>query len=237
MSSSPVQRMQTSSTETLRALLARRSRDLGKSLTAIAAEAGLARTYLYSLADGGKRDPSVRTLLKLARALQISPLLLFRYYADMQGSPAFGASLLPTNRAIGLRDPCDIAAFNADVTTPDHAVLAPGESFQKIWEVQNLGTRPWRGRRLARVDGEYVMARRNPDGSLQAVLDAYLASLYREVAVPDTLPGQPVHIGVDFAAPRETCTVASVWRLNDAQGEPCYGPAFFFHVVVTVMAQ
>jgi transcriptional regulator with XRE-family HTH domain len=132
--------MQTNSTETLRTLLRRRCRDLGKSLTAIAADAGVARTYLYDLANNSKRDPSVRTLVKLARALQVSPLLLFRYYAELQGLPAFGTLPLPTNRAISLIDPSDVAAFNADVTMPDHAVIAPGESFRKIWEIQNLGT-------------------------------------------------------------------------------------------------
>lgn len=229
--------MPSKTTEPLRALLARRSRELGRSLTAIAAEAGLARTYLYELANGNKRDPSVRTLIKLAGALQVSPLLLFRYYAALEGSTAFGAFPLPTNRSHNPRDPNDIAAFNADVTTPDHAVVSPGETFRKIWEIQNLGTRPWRGRRLARVDGEYAIARRLADGSLEAVQEAYLASLYREVEVPDTLPGQPVHVGVDFAAPKDTCTVASIWRMTNAEGVPCFGPKFFFHVVVTVMAQ
>ena len=75
---------------------------------------------------------------------------------------------LPTNRATSLHDPNDMAAFNADVTTPDHAVVSPGESFRKIWEIQNLGTRPWRGRRVVRVDGEYALARRLSDGCLEA---------------------------------------------------------------------
>lgn len=230
--------MQTSnSPEPLRALLARRGRELGKTLTALAAEAGLARTYLYDLANGGARDPSVRTLVRLAGALQVSPLLLFRYYADLQGSAAFGAFPLATNRAVNPRDPEDIAAFNADVTTPDHAVVSPGESFRKIWELQNLGNRPWRGRRVQRVDGEYAIARRRPDGGLEAVQEAYLASLYREIALPDTLPGQPVHIAVDFAAPKESCTVASIWRMTEADGVPCFGPSFIFFALVTVMAQ
>ena len=32
--------------------------------------------------------------------------------------------------------------------------------IQNLWEIKNLDTRPWLGRRLVRVDGEYVMARR-----------------------------------------------------------------------------
>ncbi|HEE4992857.1 TPA: helix-turn-helix domain-containing protein [Klebsiella pneumoniae] len=224
--------------ETLRALIARRGRELGKSMTAIAKEAGLSRTYLYGLAGGASQDPSVRTLVKLAKAIQVSPLLLFRYYADLGGAPSAGAPLAPTNRAVGLRDRGDIAVFNADVTTPDHAIVLPGEAFHKIWEIQNVGRKPWHGRRLVRVDGEYVIARREPGKTdLQVVLNAHLTSLYQEVAIPDTLPGQPVRISIEFAAPKESCTVASIWRIEDSEGNPCYGPSFILHVVVTVMAR
>jgi len=64
-----------------------------------------------------------------------------------------------TNRTTGLRDTHDIAVLNADVTTPDQTVVLPAETLQKTWEIQNLGTRPWRGRKLVRVDSEYVIAR------------------------------------------------------------------------------
>ncbi|WP_232833539.1 NBR1-Ig-like domain-containing protein [Paraburkholderia kururiensis] len=224
--------------ETLRALIARRGRELGKSMTAIARQAGLSRTYLYGLAGGAAQDPSVRTLVKLAKAIEVSPLLLFRYYADLGGAPTKGAPVAPTNRATGVHDPQDVAVFNADVTTPDHAVVLPGEVFQKVWEIQNVGKRLWSGRRLVRVDGEYVMARRTPHKTeLEIVLDAHLSSLHREIAIPDTHPGQPVRLAVDFAAPRESCTVASIWRIEDSDGQPCYGPSFILHVVVTVMAR
>ncbi|MDY0329336.1 MAG: NBR1-Ig-like domain-containing protein [Thiomonas sp.] len=220
----------------LRAILARRSRELGKTRAGIARDAELSRTYLYALANGSAQDPSVRTLVKLARALQVSPLLLFRHYADAAGAPMSGAPLLPTNRAVGLHDSEDVAVFNADLTMPDHALVLPGEAFRKVWEVQNVGNVPWRGRRLVRVDDDYVLARRTADG-LRAVLSPSLASLHREIAIPDALPGQPAQIGVDFSAPNESCTVASIWRIEDAQGRPCYGPAFLCHVIVTVMAR
>lgn len=224
--------------DTLRSLVARRSRELGKPLTALAKEAGISRTYLYGLATGASKDPSVRTLIKLAKALQVSPLLLFRYFADLTGAPDYACSMATTNRAAGIDDPEDVAVFNADVTTPDQAVVLPGEVFQKTWEIQNLGTRPWRGRRLVRVDREYVIARRaDPQGQLEVVMDIHLRSLHSELPIADTLPGQPVRISVEFAAPRETCTVASVWRIEDEQGKPCYGPAFILHVVVNVMAR
>lgn len=224
--------------DTLRALVVRRSRELGKSITTLAKESGISRTYLYGLANGASQDPSVRTLIKLAKALQVSPLLLFRYFADLAGAPVDVCSMAGTNRATGLHDPCDIAVFNADVTTPDHTIVLPGETFQKTWEIQNLGTRPWRGRRLVRVDGEYVIAQRTATGvPLEVVMDAHLRCLNTEIPIADTLPGQPVHITLAFGAPRETCTVTSIWRIEDDQGEPCYGPAFILHVIVNVMAR
>lgn len=220
----------------LRDILTRRSRELGKTRAEIAHEAGLSRTYLYALINGSAQDPSVRTLVKLARALRVSPLLLFRHYADAAGAPVSGPPLLPTNRAIGLNNPADVAMFNADLTIPDHALVLPGEAFRKVWEFQNMGSVPWRERRLVRVDNDYVLARRTEDG-LRAVLSPSLVSLHREIAIPDTLPGHPAQVSADFSAPSETCTVASVWRIEDAQGRPCYGPAFLCHVIVTVMAR
>ncbi|MBX9869836.1 MAG: helix-turn-helix domain-containing protein [Burkholderiaceae bacterium] len=202
----------------------------------IAADAGMARSYLYELTSGKKRDPSVRTLLRLSTALLISPLVLFRFFAEMEGVTSFAANM-PTNRAVGLNDANDIAVFNADVSTPDHAVLAPGEVFKKIWEFQNVGSVPWRERKLVRVDGEYVLAKRAPNGALNAILDTYLTSLHQKVDIPVTLPGQPVRIAVEFAAPQESCTVASIWRIVDHHGQPCYGTSFICHVVITVMAQ
>jgi transcriptional regulator with XRE-family HTH domain len=117
--------------DTLRALVVRRSRELGKSMTTLAKEAGISRTYLYGLAGGASQDPSVRTLIKLAKALQVSPLLLFRYFADLAGAPVGAHSMAATNRAIGLQDPGDVAVFNADVTTPDQTVVLPGEAIQR----------------------------------------------------------------------------------------------------------
>ena len=56
--------------DTLRALIVRRSRELGKPMTTLAKESGISRTYLYGLAGGVSQDPSVRTLIKLVENSQ-----------------------------------------------------------------------------------------------------------------------------------------------------------------------
>ncbi|WP_226457298.1 helix-turn-helix domain-containing protein [Pseudomonas sp. AF03-9] len=45
-----------------------------RNITTLARESGISRTYLYGLAAGASQDPSVHTLIKLAKALQVSPL-------------------------------------------------------------------------------------------------------------------------------------------------------------------
>jgi transcriptional regulator with XRE-family HTH domain len=218
----------------IHALLIRRARELGKPLTALAEEAGLARSYLYKLANGVTRDPSIGTLVRLAQAMQISPVLLFRHFAQLhtgQSNNVMG----PATQASGLRDPADAIAFSADVSIPDYSVVSAGEVFTKTWELQNTGFVPWRGRRLVRVDDQYTITRRHRDGSLEPVLESHLSSLQREVDVPETLPGQPVRISVDFAAPHDSCSTASIWRIENSAGDLCYPHRFFLQVIATVI--
>lgn len=217
-------------------LLLRRSRELGKTFKGLAADAGLARTYLYKLAHGTTLNPSVRTLVRLAGALEISPVVLFRHFGDLRGaSIATTKPLSPSTRAPGLADSDDAVTFNADITIPDHAPVNGGECFRKIWEIQNVGRVTWQGRRLVRVDSKYVIARAEPDGSLVPVIHAHLASLDRHVPIPNTLPGGVVRLHVDFVAPKENCSVVSIWRIEDSFGHASYGPSFILQVIVTVI--
>ena len=121
------------------------------------------------------------------------------------------------------------------ITVPDHTAILPGERFTKTWALQNAGSVPWTGRRLVWADDELVISLRNAHGQLQPLLDSHLDSLGRSVAVPTTLPGQLVELSVKFAAPLENCSVASIWRLEDAQGRPCFGARCFLQAMVTVI--
>lgn len=220
-------------TETrLHGLLIRRARELGKTLKTMAIEAGLARSGLYKLADGTIRDPSVHTLLRLAAAMEVSPIALIRLYGDMNtqaGVRGRGGSSL--GRASGLNDSRDAAMLNADVTIPHHAVVNGGEVFEKIWEIQNVGDVFWMGRRLVRVDNSCDRI----DGEVSAQARLHLASAAREIMIPSTPPGGVVRLSAHFAAPRANCSIASVWRIEDQALRPCYGASFFLGVIVTVI--
>lgn len=226
-------------TETrLQALLRRRATELGKTLKTFAAEAGLARSYLYKLADGTTRDPSVQTLLRLAGAMQISPVALLRLYGNMN-APGSGKThrSSSSSRAIGLNDARDIAMLNPDVTIPYHAVVNGGEVFEKIWEIQNVGDAFWADRRLVRVDSSSVSAAGKFAEERAAKPHLHLVSLERQLVIPRTPPGGILRLGTHFVAPRENCSVASIWRIEDRFNRPCYGPAFILEVVVTVIDQ
>ncbi|WP_295985727.1 NBR1-Ig-like domain-containing protein [uncultured Variovorax sp.] len=222
----------------MRELLVRRARELGKTLKTVAVEAGLARSCLYKLINGTTRDPSVQTLLRLAGAVEVSPIALLRLYGDMNTPRSERATEpLPPSRAVGLLDSRDIALLNADVTVPHHAVVNGGEIFEKIWEIQNIGEICWTGRRLVRVDNPCsgIVGRSAEDPVAKSRLQ--LVSLEREIAIPKTLPGGLVRLRTFFSAPKANCCVASVWRIEDQSLRPCYGPAFFLGVTVTVIDQ
>jgi len=222
----------------LRALLRHRAHDLGKTFKTLAIEAGLARTYLYKLTAGVTLDPSVGTLVRLAGALEVSPIALLRHYAQLampeQRAPRTG---LETSRATGLLRQDDTIVFNADITIPDHTVIRGGEAFRKVWEIQNVGRVTWQGRRLIRADQQYVISRARAGGALEALTQAHLRSIHQEVRIPDTPPGACVRLEVDFAAPCENCSVASIWRIHCKDGTPCYDASFFLQVIVTVIDQ
>ncbi|HAX21011.1 MAG TPA: transcriptional regulator [Hydrogenophaga sp.] len=217
-------------------LLQLRTRQLGLSLSDVAERAGMTRAYLHRLAVGGTANPGIMTLQRLATALQVPASAIYRIFTNTLACPQAAAMRhegLPI--ADGGAGPQDVLIFVADVTVPDHTVILPGERFTKTWALQNAGSVPWTGRRLVRADDELVISLRNAHGQLQPLLDSHLDSLGRSVAVPTTLPGQLVELSVEFAAPLENCSVASIWRLEDAQGRPCFGARCFLQAVVTVI--
>lgn len=198
-------------------LILRRCRSLNLTKAELARRAGISRETLYRLIRGDLHSVGVETLVRLAAATHVAPIYLLRMaYSD------FGASA-PTT--LVSRHKGDHASFVADVTCADNEIVLAGQLFTKVWEIQNTGKLVWRDRSYRCEDGQLVIARREPDGSLTPLLDANLIPETRVVCCPKTGPGETVRLSVDFRAPALPCTAMSLWKMYDADGEQCF-PGF-----------
>ena len=98
----------------------------------------------------------------------------------------------------------DDARFEADVDTPDGAVIAAGARFTKTWRVRNAGASAWSaGYALAFVAGNRM------NGSDPAVAS---------VPLPAALPGETVEVSVALAAPLAPGLHRSTWRPRNPEG-------------------
>ena len=219
-------------------LLLRRSKELRKPFKEIALEAGIARSYLYRLISGAVQDPSIRTLARLARAISVSPLDLFRCFGPLQSPCIDSTCTSPATMGIGtgLLSPDDKILFLADVTIPQYTIVHAGELFRKVWRVKNVGHVPWQRRQLVRADKHYSVAQHEPNGDVAQFALPHLASLFEQVPLPEIEPGEALDIAVDFVAPRMSCSICSVWRMQTHAGALCFSRSFLLPVVVTVVA-
>lgn len=99
--------------------------------------------------------------------------------------------------------PCDQAAPGnpIDVTVPDDTVLLPGQSFTKIWRLQNVGECTWSNSYAARFF--YGSQMEAPD----------LVFVNQEVP-----PGGIVEISIDMVSPQQPGTYQGNWKLRNANG-------------------
>lgn len=216
----------------LESFIHRRMRALGLSLGELAESSQITRAHLRRVVTGQTSNPGILTLQKLAIALKVQEMGLLRYFLGHDIDPAIPdvgvRHINPLNNA-------DVLAFVEDVTIPDHSVMMAGEKFVKTWAIQNAGQVNWIGRRLVRVDQNMVVAERATNGNLTPLLDSYLDSLGREVEVPNTPPGHIAEISVSFMAPRENCSVASIWQMVDSDDKLIYRNSCFLQCIITVL--
>jgi hypothetical protein len=116
----------------------------------------------------------------------------------------------------------DMAAFIVDVTVPDGANYAPGDTFKKTWRLQNIGTMTWT------IDYALVFVSGSQMGGAAAV-----------PLVANTLAGNTVDLTVDLVAPAEPGTYTGYWMLRNAAGKNFgLGPNAdgAFYVMINVIA-
>ncbi len=97
----------------------------------------------------------------------------------------------------------DAAAFVADLTLPDCAHVGRGTQVQKVWRLKNVGTVPWVGYTLHRID--------LPQGRDQC-------QTIPDVPIPDTSPGAMVDVEVVVAVPSDPGFCFVRFKMVDAAG-------------------
>jgi transcriptional regulator with XRE-family HTH domain len=100
----------------------------------------------------------------------------------------------------------DATAF-VDDTIPHGTLMEPGVFLVKTWRIRNVGTVPWRGRRLER------------QGPLTG---PGLITSERFVPVPDTEPGEIAEIQAVLKAPGYDCSSIAYFKMVDEQGFFCF---------------
>lgn len=108
--------------------------------------------------------------------------------------------------------PCADSAFLQDVTIPDGTVLAPGQTFVKVWEFRNTGSCIWT------TDFSLVAIKGEDMGGEKVNIDQ-LVRIKRNV-----------YVAVTLTAPEEPGTYVGYWQLQDD-----YGINFGDKVAVRIM--
>lgn len=97
--------------------------------------------------------------------------------------------------------PCNAMQFVADITVEDGEMMAPGESFEKVWRLRNIGTCTWTtDYDLVFVDGDQM------DGDKTS-------SLPNKVS-----PGNSIDVSVDLVAPTKKGSYTGYWMLRSSGG-------------------
>ena len=158
---------------------------------------------------GSQITPSPASPLLATPALSPSATL-FRL-----ASPSPTASPTPADRPPSATPACqDGLRYLADVTVPDGTIVAPGESIDKQWQVENSGSCNWNeDYRLRRISGPSLDA---PD----------------EQALYPARSGTQAVIGLLLVAPNEPGTYRSAWQAYTPQGTP-FGDPIYVEILVS----
>jgi hypothetical protein len=136
-----------------------------------------------------------QTPLSTTATASVTPTLL-----PATETPTPTATSVPTSTPTP--EPCDLAAFVADITIKDGATLSPGNEFTKTWRLKNAGICTWTtDYALVFVDGDQMKA--------PSVL-----KLSGKVK-----PGQTVDLSVKMVAPEKSGPYKGYWMLRNTSGK------------------
>ncbi|GAA2260828.1 hypothetical protein GCM10010402_15510 [Actinomadura luteofluorescens] len=101
----------------------------------------------------------------------------------------------------------DAAKFVADITLPDCTRVGTGRNITKVWRLKNIGTVPWDGYSLRRLD----LPQKADD--CQTISD---------VPIADTEPGHEVDIRTDITTPRKPGLCYVRFKMVDGTGKVAF---------------
>lgn len=115
--------------------------------------------------------------------------------------PVYQQPTASTNYAQPVSTVCERMRFIDDVTIPDNTVMAPGQTFRKVWRIQNAGSCAWNsGYQLVFAGGDQMGT-------------SYAVNLPGAVA-----PNATVDISIDLTAPLTYGSYQSNWKLRSPSG-------------------
>jgi DNA-binding winged helix-turn-helix (wHTH) protein len=103
--------------------------------------------------------------------------------------------------------PGDRSRFVRDVSLPDGTIMPPGERFEKVWEIQNVGSVVWRSRHLRRIGACSGPGRIGSDPL---------------TAVPLTKSGALCLVRMWLTAPPDAGSYYAAWKMVDDKGNECF---------------
>jgi hypothetical protein len=127
-----------------------------------------------------------------------TPLITSTPNGTAAGTPGLTTPLGP--RGTATQQSCDNFLLLADITIPDGSIMNPGENFDKVWQIQNLGPCTWNtGYHLVWAYGEWY--------------GTEPVALYYEVP-----PGDGIQIWVNLTAPTAPGNYFAAFVLQNDRG-------------------
>jgi len=178
----------------------------------VAGSAGISRQALDKILTGQTTTMRLETLVNLAQAIGVHPLVLMRKY--FQDHPLY-------ERKTTVREPGDASGFVRDVTIPDNSIVYVGSRFTKTWEIQNIGKQIWCNRALVCMDRQ-IELKTTDDAGFRVHAQRQLVPSQTRIPIPELAPGEKVCLSVDFICPGYPATIVSVWKMVNEHGELCF---------------
>lgn len=181
------------------------------SNTEAARRADISRQTWYRLLNDEVEETKLSTLIRVAEALQTNPMIILRIYFQNRKSQEQPGSVPAPQYASGLV---------TDLTMPEGSEVQVSSTFEKTWEIANLGSSAWDGLQLQCTDGQLqTPAGREAVASHQPVPVQYaLTANIRNLAIPYTAPGEHTQLTVSLQAPAEAGPTVSNWQIVDSAG-------------------